>query len=104
VREEGEEGEEGGVVRIVEEFIISLGIRYGHGAFPVPRERTVLSNLSRVTMSVRVTVGSPRGVITNESGSSDLFHGGRGRLSGVARVSSLSKWEWTAAMTALESL
>jgi hypothetical protein len=64
-----------------------LGIPSGLGAFPEPREWTVSSNVSRVTMSARVTVGSPRGVITSGSGMSGFFYGGRGRLGGVARVS-----------------
>jgi hypothetical protein len=44
-----------------------LGTLSGHGAFPVPREWTVLLNASQVALSARVMAGSPRGVITKES-------------------------------------
>jgi hypothetical protein len=84
VREEGEEGEEGGVGRIGQEFYDFIGY-----TVRAPREWTVLSNVPRVTMSARVTVTSPRGVITKESELSGCSNGGRGRLVGVARISSM---------------
>jgi hypothetical protein len=72
----------------------------GLGALPMPSsELSVLSSVSRVIMSVRVREGSPRGSMTNGSGFSGCSHGGLGSSSGVARVSSLSKCEWTAAIT-----
>jgi hypothetical protein len=82
-------------------FMISLGIPFESGALHLPSELTVISNVSRVIMSARVREGSPRGVTTKGL---DLVgcptpYGGMGSSGGVAWVSSLSKFEWTAAIT-----
>ena len=77
-------------------LIISLGIPSGPGALPVPSELRVLSNVSRVIMSASVSVGSPRGSMLKLSGLLGCSQGGIGRSGGVARVSSVVKWEWTA--------
>jgi hypothetical protein len=80
-------------------FMISLGIPSGPGALPVPSELSVSSNASRVVMSASVRVESPRGSMKNWSGVSGCSQGGIGSSGGVARVSSVSKCEWTAART-----
>jgi hypothetical protein len=82
-------------------FIISLGMPSGPGASPVPSELIVLSNVSRVIMSASVKVESPRASMKNRSGLSGCSHGGMGSSGGVARLSSVSKYEWTAARTAV---
>jgi hypothetical protein len=79
--------------------MISLGMPFGPGVLQVPSELTVLSNVSRVIMSAKVRKGSPRGSITNGSGLSGCSHGGMRSSGWVTRVSSLSKCEWTSAIT-----
>jgi hypothetical protein len=81
--------------------MISLGIPSGLGALPVPSELIVLANVSRVIMSASVRVESPRGSRTNRSGLAGCSHGGMESSGRVARVSSVSKSEWTAVKTAV---
>jgi hypothetical protein len=83
-------------------FMISVGIPFGPGALPVPSELIVLSNVSRVIMSASVRVESPRGSVTNWLGLSGCSYGGMGSSGGImARVSPVSKCEWTAARTSV---
>jgi hypothetical protein len=79
----------------------SLGIPYGPVALPVPSELIMLSNVSCVIMSASVNVESPPGLMKNWSGLSGCSHGGVGSSCGVARVSPVSKSEWTAARMAV---
>jgi hypothetical protein len=81
--------------------MISLGITSGPGALPVPSELIVLPNLSRVNMSASVREVSPRGSMTKRSGLSGCSYGGTGSTAGVARLSSVSKCEWSAATTSV---
>jgi hypothetical protein len=103
----GKEGKEGVMAERVargRNFMISLGIPFAPGALPMPSELIVLSNVAMVIMSARVMEVSPRGSMTKRSGLSGCSHGGMGRTGGVARLSSASKYEWTALRTSVEEV
>jgi hypothetical protein len=101
VGEERQEGEEGGMGRVVEEFYDFVRDTLWAGCL-AGAER-VNRFIKRISCNhvARVRVEYPQGSMKNGSGLSGFSQGGDGYSGRVARVSYASKCEWTASMIAV---